>query len=79
MQGYFVSTNPANAFFYVLTGLHVLHHAGRALVVWSATIEPCLGRVKRWRKTFGSSVELCAVYWHFVLLADSGFGLICVH
>lgn len=63
--GYFMYANPANAFFYVLTGIHALHLLGGLWVwtragirVWSGT-EP--GRIRL-------SVELCAVYWHFLLL-----------
>ena len=62
--GYFLATNPANAFFYLLTGLHGLHLLGGvvALVltadkVWRG-VE--LGQVRL-------SVKLCAVYWHFLL------------
>lgn len=63
--GYFASTNPANAFFYLLTGLHALHLIG-GLVAWGRTSAKV-------RRGFGAaqvalSVELCAIYWHFVLL-----------
>jgi cytochrome c oxidase subunit 3 len=63
--GYYLYNNPANSFFYVLTGIHALHILGglwvwtRASVrVWSGT-EPEKVRL---------AVELCAVYWHFLLL-----------
>ena len=63
--GYFAEENPANAFFYVITGLHALHLLG-GLVAWGRTV------AKLWRGMALSqlclSVELCTVYWHFLLL-----------
>jgi cytochrome c oxidase subunit 3 len=69
--GYYVYTNPANAFFYLLTGVHALHLLG-GLWVWAKTtgkiwagLESAdvveVGRVRL-------RVELCTVYWHFLLL-----------
>jgi len=62
---FFQVTNPAIAFFYLITGLHGLHLLG-GLVVWSQTLI-------RLRRGYGlkkvqHSVELCALYWHFLLL-----------
>ena len=63
--GYFAASNPANAFFYLITGLHGLHLLGGLVA---------LGRTAgKMRRGFGvvqlhSSVELCAVYWHFLLV-----------
>jgi cytochrome c oxidase subunit 3 len=64
--GYFVAANPANAFFYLLTALHGLHLLG-GLVAWSWTSD------KAWRRDaevdrLRLSVELCTVYWHFLLV-----------
>ncbi len=63
--GYFASSNPANAFYYLLTGLHGLHLLG-GLVVWGMTTNKLMGgsQVDEVRVT----VELCAIYWHFLLL-----------
>ena len=61
--GYFLSANPANAFFYLLTGVHGLHLLG-GLVALARAIE------KVWRGKLGQvrlSVPLCAIYWHFLL------------
>lgn len=54
--GYYLSTNPANAFFYLLTALHGLHIIGG------------LGAAG-WVLAAGSQrqVRLCALYWHFLL------------
>jgi cytochrome c oxidase subunit 3 len=63
-EGYFLATNPANAFFYLLTGVHGLHLLG-GLVALGRTAD------KVWRgfevNQVRSSVQLCAVYWHFLL------------
>ncbi len=65
VTGYFLATNPANAFFYLLTALHGLHLLG-GLWVWAKTA------VKLQRGAAVDevrlSVELCAVYWHFLLV-----------
>ena len=62
---YFDVTNPAIAFFYLITGLHGLHLLG-GLVVWGQTL------ARLWRgcaiEKVRHSVELCTLYWHFLLL-----------
>ena len=64
--GYYATTNPANAFFYVMTVLHALHVLGGCVAwvrtagaVWQQDSEIANVRV---------SVEMCAIYWHFLLL-----------
>jgi cytochrome c oxidase subunit 3 len=63
--GYFAASNPANAFFYVLTGIHGLHVVG-GLGALGKTM------TKVWRGVMIDrlrlSVWLCTVYWHFLLL-----------
>ena len=65
LTGYFVTSNPANSFFYLITAVHGLHLMG-GLVALSRTI------AKVWRGAEMTqvrlSVELCAIYWHFLLL-----------
>jgi len=63
--GYYVHSNPANAFFYLITGLHALHLLG-GVVAWSMTTIKLLGGTEVARVRL--SVELCAVYWHFLLV-----------
>ena len=64
-SGYFVAANPANDFFYLLTAVHGLHLLG-GLVAWGRTT------AKVWRGIevgkVRLSVELCAMYWHYLLL-----------
>jgi len=63
--GYYVDLNPANAFFYLLTAIHGLHMLG-GLWVWARST------MKLWTGASADSVrlsiELCTVYWHFLLL-----------
>ncbi len=65
-SGELITNNPSNAFFYFLTGVHALHILG-GLVVWGrATVGVVRGnsdgaRIRR-------SIELCTIYWHFLLL-----------
>ena len=63
-EGHYITSNPANAFFYVLTALHGLHLSG-GLVAWARTF------ARAWRDynvfDVRLSVELCATYWHFLL------------
>jgi cytochrome c oxidase subunit 3 len=62
--GYFLTGNPANSFFYLLTGLHGLHIVG-GLVALSRT------GLRAWHgvadEKLALSVDLCAMYWHFLL------------
>ncbi len=65
-SGQFITSNPSNAFFYFLTGAHAVHIIG-GLIVWArATVKVILGKgdadgIRR-------SVELCTIYWHFLLI-----------
>jgi cytochrome c oxidase subunit 3 len=68
--GYYLATNPANSFFYLITTLHGLHLVG-GLVAWSRTT------VNAWNGAaatkVGLSVDLCAIYWHFLLVVWLAF------
>jgi len=62
---FFAPHNPAVAFFYLLTAVHGLHLLG-GLFVWGKTL------VRMRRKDIEAidvrmSVELCTVYWHYLL------------
>jgi len=63
--GYGLASNPANDFFYLFTGIHVIHLLG-GLWVWSKTLLTLVraddpGDVRL-------NVELCTTYWHFLVL-----------
>jgi cytochrome c oxidase subunit 3 len=69
--GHFMATNPADAFFYLLTGLHGLHLLGGLFVLAKTTL-------RAWQRPdpedveqaagLRLSVQLCSVYWHYLLL-----------
>lgn len=61
---FFLTTNPANAFFYLITGVHGIHVLGGLIAlgrtsakVWAGG-DPAQARL---------SLELCVIYWHFLL------------
>jgi cytochrome c oxidase subunit 3 len=60
-----MTANPANAFYYLMTGLHGLHLLG-GLWVWSKSSIRLLSGGEP--KDIKLSVELCTLYWHFLLL-----------
>ncbi|MEX2130386.1 MAG: cytochrome c oxidase subunit 3 [Pseudohongiellaceae bacterium] len=64
-EGYYLASNPANSFFYLMTGLHAVHLLG-GLWVWSKSIIKLLSGAEA--KEIRLSVELCTIYWHFLLL-----------
>jgi len=64
-EGYFLTANSANAFFYLITGVHGLHLLGGLVALGRATD----GAWRGWAADrLRLSVELCAMYWHFLLL-----------
>jgi cytochrome c oxidase subunit 3 len=63
--GYFLTANPAYSFFYLLTAVHGLHLLG-GLWVWGRTTAKVLRGVEVGKVRL--SVELCTVYWHYLLL-----------
>ena len=72
--GQYASTNPANAFFYVFTALHGLHVLG-GLYFWAKVT------TKLFKNSYNVSkikhnIELCAIYWHFLLIV--WFVLFCL-
>ena len=65
-SGQFITSNPSNAFFYFLTGAHAVHIIG-GMYVWArATAKVVLGRGDA--LVIARSIELCTIYWHFLLL-----------
>lgn len=64
-SGHYMTSNPANAFFYLLTALHGLHLLG-GIWVWARSM------VRVYAGGDGAgvrlSIELCTVYWHYLLL-----------
>ena len=64
-SGYYMNSNPANSFYYLMTGLHAVHLLG-GLWVWSkSSIRLVSGSEPSELKL---SIELCTLYWHFLLV-----------
>ena len=63
--GYFARANPANAFFYLFTGLHALHLFGGLWFLLRANFR--MGDVNNLHRV-RQSISLCATYWHYLLL-----------
>ena len=63
--GFFVSSSAAAAFFYVFTAVHGVHVLG-GLVAWLRAV------LRTWRGSDPArmrlGVELCATYWHYLLI-----------
>lgn len=63
--GYYMTSNPANAFYYLMTGLHAVHLLG-GLWVWSKSSIRLLSGAEA--QDVKLSIELCTLYWHFLLV-----------
>ena len=63
--GYVLADNPANSFFYMLTGLHGLHILGGLAVLSHTTVRAFSADVQPERLRL--SVDLSAIYSHFML------------
>ena len=63
--GYYAATNPANAFFYLLTAVHGAHLIG-GLAVWIRTTFKVWQGAEPYQVKL--SVELCTTYWHLLAL-----------
>lgn len=70
--GYFTAANPAGAFFYLLTAIHGAHMLGGLVTLYRTSARafaaPGDTVVPRAMGELTLSVELCAIYWHFLLL-----------
>ena len=80
-RGYYAHANPANAFFYLITGVHGVHLLG-GLVAWARAARRFAGAgaagvegedaAAANRQRLRHSIDLCALYWHFLLLVWLG-------
>ena len=63
-MGFYINSNPANSYFYVLTAVHGLHLAGGLAVLLNVVF-------RLWYynspDTLSASLQLCTIYWHFLL------------
>ena len=71
VSGYFAAANPASAFFYLITAIHGAHLLG-GLVALCRTCARAFAApgdiTAKIARELTLSVELCAIYWHFLLL-----------
>ena len=65
LAGVYLSSNPAADFYFLLTGLHAIHIAG-GLYVWIKCVFRMVSGAEA--KEQRLSIELCTVYWHFLLV-----------
>ena len=62
-QGVFISSNPSNSFFYLLTGAHAIHLVGGVLALAYATATAVLSQAWERRRMV---VDVTSWYWHFM-------------
>ena len=63
--GYYAAGNPANAFFYVFTGVHALHLFGGMWFLLNAVVRAFRTPPD---EALPARIGLCATYWHFLLV-----------
>lgn len=62
-QGYQLNSNPANSYFYLLTGIHGLHLVGGLFVLCKVFYQR---NQTHDHAAFHRSLNLCAWYWHYL-------------
>jgi cytochrome c oxidase subunit 3 len=62
-QGVFISSNPSNSFFYLLTGAHAVHLVGGVLALAYAATTAVLSQAWERRRMV---VDVTSWYWHFM-------------
>ncbi|WP_265517263.1 cytochrome c oxidase subunit 3 [Nitratireductor luteus] len=68
--GHFMNVNAANSFFYLLTGMHGLHILGG--LVGLGRVAAMAWSEEQVTERLGLGVDLCAMYWHFLLFVWLG-------
>jgi cytochrome c oxidase subunit 3 len=62
-RGYLLASNPANSFFYLMTGLHAVHLLGGVLALVYAVFTAYMSRPLERKRVV---VDVVAWYWHFM-------------
>lgn len=65
-RGYYAHSNPANSFFYLITAVHGVHLLG-GLIAWGRAARR-LPKADDEPERLRRSIDLCGLYWHFLLL-----------
>jgi cytochrome c oxidase subunit 3 len=63
-MGFYLSGNPANSYFYLLTAVHGLHLVGGLLVLSNVVFRVWYDNNPQ---TLAAPLQLCTTYWHFLL------------
>ncbi|WP_339673146.1 cytochrome c oxidase subunit 3 [Dasania marina] len=63
--GYYMNSNPANSFYYLLTAIHALHLLGGLMVLLRAVYQFSRSAAL---PQLHNTLALCASYWHYLLL-----------
>ncbi len=64
-SGFAINTNPANSYYFLLTGIHALHICAGIIVLLKV-----IGNFSfhKENKQLTASLKLCSLYWHYLLL-----------
>jgi cytochrome c oxidase subunit 3 len=62
--GFLLADNPANSFFYMISGMHGLHILGGLFALTRVIVKTRTGPMG---EKAVLSITLCAIYWHFML------------
>lgn len=62
--GFYVSSNPANSYFYLLTAVHGLHIIGGLIVLANVVLKL---RDNKSIESISAPLQICTTYWHFLL------------
>ena len=63
-MGYYINSNPANSYFYLLTAVHGLHLIGGLLVLANVVFRVWYDEALA---SLAGPLQLCTTYWHFLL------------
>jgi len=63
-MGFYVNSNPANSYFYLLTAVHGLHLVGGLVVLSNVVFRVWYDNDP---ETLTAPLQLCTTYWHFLL------------
>ena len=62
-MGFYVNTNPANSYFYLLTAVHGLHMIGGMIVLSNVVFRVWYDSEP---ESLSAPLKLCTTYWHFL-------------
>ena len=63
-MGFYINSNPANSYFYLLTAVHAAHMMGGLIVLANVVFRVWYDNDPQ---SLARPLQLCATYWHFLL------------